>query len=254
VPLRLLQVPSFDGSRRTLRIYTPEAYDAHPQRRFGVAYLQDGQNMFADPRSARPETWCAERALEGLVAQGQLEPWILVGVDHAVDRFGEYSPWDYPRVGVKAKGPDYARWLVESLKPFIDQQYRTRPEAQWTATLGSSMGGLISLYLGMAHPQTFGRIGAFSPTVMWSNHGLFSAWRQHTPHPLRIYLDAGAHEQLTFDGFTLDYGTETRRFHDHLRRLGYGDHELMLVLEPGGQHSEVDWRRRLPFALRWLLC
>ncbi|MDQ3267059.1 MAG: esterase family protein [Myxococcota bacterium] len=253
MPLRFFQLPSFDGSQRTVRIYTPDAYHQLPDQHFPVAYLQDGQNMFADPRSARPETWCADRAVEGLARDGQL-PWILVGVDHAVDRFGEYSPWDYPRLGVRAKGEDYARWLVGSLKPFVDHHYRTRPQPEWTASIGSSLGGLISLYLGLAHPGTFGRIGALSPTVMWSDRRLFSVWGAHPPYSTRIYLDAGAHEQLTIDGVTLDYGAETRRFHAHLQGLGYGDRELLLVLEPGGQHSEVDWRRRLPFALRWLLC
>lgn len=254
MPLRIFELPSFDGHPRPIRVYTPEAYDQPPHDRFGVVYLQDGQNMFAHPSSARAESWAADQALERLVQGGQLAPWILVGVDHAVDRLGEYSGWDFPRAGTRAKGEQYTRWLSETVKPLIDREYRTRPEARFTATLGSSMGGLVSLLLGLWRPDTFGRIGAFSPTVMWSDEQLFSAWSRHSGCWTRIYLDAGLHETLDIDGVHLDYGRDTRRFHEHLRSVGYGDHELMLVLEPMGQHSEVDWRRRLPFALRWLLC
>jgi predicted alpha/beta superfamily hydrolase len=241
------------GAPRTVRIYTPTAYHADPHARFGVLYLQDGQNVFADPASARYDTWGANIAIERLASDG-LEPWILVGIDHAVDRFGEYSAWDYPSAKVKAKGEAYSRFLIDRVKPFIDAKYRTRPEAKWTGAMGSSLGGLISLYLGYAHADVFGRIGALSPTVMWSDHALFREWRDRGSHPLRIYLDAGLHEKLEIDGIELDYGRETREFYTHLKRIGFSDHELCLILEPGGQHSEVDWHRRLPFAFRWLLC
>jgi len=253
VPLRIFEVPSFDGSVRTARVYTPDAYDEDPGARFGVVYLQDGQNVFADPRPARPETWCADLILEQLASEGRIEPWILVGLDHAADRFGEYSPWDYRAARVKAKGKRYARYLAGELKPMIDQAYRTRPGPEWTAAVGSSLGGLISLYLGLEHGDVFGRIGALSPTVMWSGRRIFREWRTHRRRWTRIYLDAGAHEVLDLGELRLDYGRWTREFHAHLERLGYAGHELALVLEPGGQHSEVDWRRRLPLAFRWLL-
>ena len=154
---------------------------------------------------------------------------------------------------MRAKGPAYARYLIDQVKAFVDREYRTRQGPEWTCAMGSSLGGLISLYLGLAHADTFGRIGALSPTVMWSDERMFRAWNSHSERWTRIYIDAGANELLPIDGMDLDYGRYTRRFFEHLRQLGYGDHELRCVLEPGGQHSEVDWRRRLPGAMRWLL-
>lgn len=242
-----------EGIRRTVRIYTPDAYDADPGHRFPVLYMQDGQNVFAHPESARFETWCANQAMESLVAEGRIEPWIIVGVDHSPARFEDYSPWPEPTVGAQGRGALYARFLTETLKPFIDHTYRTRTEAPWTGVMGSSLGGLISLYLGMKHGDVFGRIGGVSPTVMWGGGELFREWKQHTKQWSRIYLDAGSAEHIVVSGKPLDYGNCTRDFFVHLKKLGYGDHELCLVLEPGGEHNEVDWQRRLPFAFRWLL-
>src|SRR5262245_21490985 len=94
--LRDFSSPS-EGIQRTVRIYTPDAYEAEPDRRFGVVYLHDGQNVFAHPESAIYHTWCANTVMENLAAEGRLEPWILVGIDHSgLGRWPEYTPWDDP--------------------------------------------------------------------------------------------------------------------------------------------------------------
>jgi predicted alpha/beta superfamily hydrolase len=242
-----------EGFNRTIRIYTPDGYDAHGAHRYPVLYMHDGQNVFAHPESALFDTWCANHALETMVREGRLEPWIIVAVDSGAGRFQEYSPWDEPRLQVQARGPLYSRFLVEELKPYVDRVYRTRPGAEWTGTMGSSLGGLISLYLGWKHSEVFGRIGALSPTVMWSQRSLFKQWKAHSRRWTRIYLDAGTTERIDDNGLELNYGEATREFYAHLKSLGYHDHELILVLEPGGQHHEKDWQHRLPFAMRWLL-
>jgi predicted alpha/beta superfamily hydrolase len=242
-----------EGFPRTVRVYTPTAYDSAPHQRFPVLYMQDGQNVFAHHESALYDTWCANTVLEHIVAEGRMEPWIIVGVDSGPGRIEEYSPWDEPRSLMRARGDAYARFLVETLKPYVDRTWRTRPEPQWTGILGSSLGGLISLYLGWKHPEVFGRIGGMSPSVMWSGGQLFERWKAHSRRWTRIYLDAGLHECIHPDGIPLHYGEAARDFHHHLRGLGYADHELFLVLEPEGLHHERDWQRRLPLALRWLL-
>lgn len=242
-----------EGFSRTVRIYTPDAYDSMPWHRFPVLYMHDGQNVFAHPESALFDTWCANLALEQGVGEGHLEPWIIVAVDSGTGRLQEYSPWDDSSGKVKARGEAYGRFLVEHLKPLVDLNYRTREGAEWTGAMGSSLGGLISLYLGCRYPQVFGRIGALSPTVMWSDGRLFSEWGAHPRRWTRIYLDAGAQEFIDADGLPLNYGEATRAFYEHLKGLGYADHEVSLVLEPGGEHHEKDWQRRLPTAMRWLL-
>ncbi|XXF76189.1 alpha/beta hydrolase-fold protein [Myxococcaceae bacterium GXIMD 01537] len=242
-----------EGRSRTVRIYTPHAYDEAPGERFPVLYMQDGQNVFAHPESALFDTWCANVTMEHLVAKGHMEPWLIVAVDSSHERLSEYAPWDEPRSHVTARGNAYVRFLVETLKPYVERTYRTRRGPQWTGLMGSSMGGLMSLYAGWKHPELFGRMGGLSPSVMWAWNRLFSEWRAHTRRWSRIYLDAGAQETVDPVGYTMRYGEGAHDFYWHLKHLGYADHELHLVLEPDGGHHERDWQRRLPFAMQWLL-
>lgn len=240
-----------EGFDRTLRIYLPDAYQRDPQRRFPVLYMQDGQNVFDHPESARWDTWGANTAMQALEAQGALEPWIIVGVDHGVGRFEEYSLWPDDDAGSLGKGETYLRFLVEQLKPHVDRSFHTKPEATHTAIVGSSLGGLISLCAHARYPGVFGRVGAFSPTVMWANDRLFQLWQQQTLG--RIYLDVGETELFQLDDYAMDYGAAVPRFHEHLRRLGYSADRLQFFADPGGEHSESDWRRRFPNAMSWLL-
>lgn len=242
-----------EGFNRTVRIYTPEGYDAHSAHRYPVLYMQDGQNVFAHPESALFDTWCANHTLEALVQGGHVEPWLIVAVDSGLGRMQEYSPWGEPHRGGQTRGELYGRFLVETLKPYVDRIYRTRPGAEWTGVAGSSLGGLISLYLGWKYPEVYGRIGGFSPSVMWNRGKLFQQWKAHPRTWTRIYLDAGLTETIVPGGEVLAYGDATRDFHGHLQDLGYAPHELALVLEPGGEHHESAWQRRLPAAMQWLL-
>ena len=133
------------GHNRTLRIYTPNAYDYDPQARFGVLYMHDGQNVFNHAASARFETWCANDVVERLAWEGRIAPWIVVGIDHGHGRFEEYSPWPEARLGVVPDGERYAHFVVQEVKPFIDAHYRTLPGPETTAVAGASLGGLMSL-------------------------------------------------------------------------------------------------------------
>lgn len=242
-----------EGFTRTVRIYTPRGYEQAPHHRFPVLYMHDGQNVFAHPESALFDTWCANLALEHMVGEGRGEPWLIVGIDSGPGRLEEYSPWNESRANVRARGETYARFIVETLKPYVDGIYRTRQGSEWTAVMGSSLGGLMSLYLGWKYPEVFGRIGAMSPSVMWSEYQLFQHWTAHSRRWSRIYLDAGMPEWIEPGGVPLPYGEATRDFYFHLKGLGYADHELALVLEPGGLHHEPAWQRRLPLAMNWLL-
>jgi predicted alpha/beta superfamily hydrolase len=242
-----------EGFARTLRIYLPDGYDASSDRRYPVLYMHDGQNVFAHPESAIYDTWCANVALDRLVGEGRLEPWIIVAVDSTLHRLAEYSPWDEPRSQVVARGGEYVRFAVETLKPFIESRYKVRQGPEWTAVMGSSLGGLMALHLGWTYPELYGRIGGLSPSVMWGYGRMFEQWKHHTRTWSRIYLDAGVHENIDPVGYQMRYGDATRDFYFHLKRLGYADHELFLVLEPEGLHHELDWQRRLPLAMRWLL-
>ena len=250
----LRDVPSrAEGFTRTVRVFTPWQYDAFPDTRFGLLVMHDGQNVFEHPESARWPTWAADVALQRLLNEQRIGPWLIVAVDHGRGRFEDFSPWDEPRSNVKARGETYARFITDELVPWARSRYRVHTEPWWTATSGSSLGGLISLYLGLTRPHVFGRIAALSPSVMWGQDALFRNWTAHTRQWTKLYLDAGEAEGFQRDGWTMPYGAAVRAFHQHLVSLGYGPHELACWLEPGGQHSEADWQRRLPEALAWTL-
>jgi len=240
--------------KRTVRIYTPDGYEqsdpggnGEADRPLPVLYVFDGQNIFAHPESATYDTWCINWTLEKLVAQGAIAPWIIVGIDHLDDRLSEYSSWIGGRANLCAD------FLVNHLKPYIDRTYRTRPEAQWTGVMGSSMGGLMTLYLGKTYPQVFGRIGCLSPALMWGDRYMFSLWDSSTHRWSRILLYVGGAEQYSYSGVWLDYVPVTRDFYHHLKDLGYGDHELQFRLAEGEIHHETGWQRQLPSLMPWLL-
>jgi predicted alpha/beta superfamily hydrolase len=241
-----------EGFTRTVRVWLPDAYQTSPGERFPVLYLQDGQNVFTHPSSAPVHPWGVERTLTDLAREG-LGTWMAVGVDSGPGRLAEYSPFDEPALDIRARGEPYLRFLSEQLKPWVDAHFRTRPGPGHTAVAGSSMGGLISLWLGYTRPERFSRVAALSPTAMWGSGELFRRLRHLPASPLRLYLDAGAREHLSIGGMELDYGRAAGDLHAHLTALGYPRDFLRLVLEPGGEHHERDWQRRLPAALRWLL-
>jgi len=238
---------------RTLRIYTPDACDGDPDGRFPVLYMLDGQNVFNHPASALYHTWCANSAMDRLIAEGGLRPWIIVAVDSSPDRFSEYSPWDEPAVGASGRGWLFADFLAHHLKPFIDRTYRTLPEPHWTGVMGSSMGGLMSLFLGKAFPGVFGRIGAVSPTIMWAGGEIFRLWDAPTGRWIKLYMDTGDQERYWHDSMFLDYVDAAGRFHNHLKGIGMQEHELRYVVEPGAFHNEQAWQARLPRIFSWLL-
>jgi predicted alpha/beta superfamily hydrolase len=232
---------------RTIRIYTPDAYEQQPDRRFPVLYVFDGQNIFAHPESATYDTWCLNWILEKLVAEGQIVPWIVVGIDHLSDRLSEYSAW------VGGRAPLLADFMLNHLKPYIDRTYRTRTDAPSTAVMGASMGGMMSLYLGKTYPQVFGRLGSLSAALMWGDRHMFTLWNNPTQHWSKILLYVGGAEQYSFYGVWLDYVPVTRDFYQHLKDLGYADHELQFRLAPNEIHHETGWQRQLPNFLPWLL-
>ncbi len=242
-----------ESAVRTLRVFTPEAYAQAPDRRFPVLYMCDGQNVFAHPESALFHTWCANWAMDREVHAGRVPPWIIVGIDHLPDRFEEYTPWPYPQRGIQGRAGAFVECLVDHILPFIHRTYRTLTGPEHTALMGASLGGLVSLYAGRERPDRIGRIGAVSPTLMWSDYRTFDHWSTRLETFTKIWLDAGREERIWLDDLELDYAAITERFYHHLKGLGYADHEVTLLLEPGGNHHEVDWQRRLPAIFRWLL-
>ncbi len=242
----LHRVVSREGFQRTLRVYAPTS-----ARRLPVIYLHDGQNVFDADAEVSP-SWGVDVALDAWIASGGA-PFIAVGIDHrGVERIGDDSPWPDATSDARPRGTAYAAFVADEATAFVDARYPTIASPDARVIAGSSLGGLMALYLGARHPQSFRRIAAFSPTTMWGGDALFGVWNETTPRPLRLYLDVGAKERFESGDTVLDYGGEVPRFAEHLRALGYGD-ALRLVVDEAGEHCEADWRRRFVDALPFLL-
>ena len=219
-------------------------------RRYPVFYFHDGQNVFDDITSHAGE-WHVDETLQALARDG-IEA-IAVGIPNGREaRFDEYSPYRYrtPYTGrrvVGAKANEYLDWLTGEIKPLIDKTFPTDPTRDATGTIGSSLGGLISLYAMVRHPDVFGMIGAMSSAIRWQRYAILKEIRGFTGERPRIHVDMGGRE---WKG-GLD---DARRLRDALIETGWrDDHDLNYVEERYAIHREDAWARRLPDALRFLL-
>ena len=238
----------FLPSQHTLLVYRPPGYREDRVRRFPVLYLQDGQNVFDRATSAMGEEWSVDETAQRLIEAGTIEPIIIVGVYHAGHgRIDEYTPTRDPQRNMGGKGDGYARMLVREIKPFIDRRYRTLRSAANTGLGGSSLGGLLTLHLGLRFPTVFNRLAVLSPSVWWNNRAIVrEVDALSTKPPLRIWLDSGTAEGA-------DVTRDARLLRDALVRKGWVVGKDLAYLEAeGGGHNEQSWATRVEGVLRFL--
>lgn len=247
------------GNRRDVLVYLPSSYD-RTDRHYPVIYMHDGQNLF-DPATSFAGEWGVDETMEQLAAAEGIEA-IVVGVPNAGRfRLDEYSPFVEPRLG-GGRGASYLGFLSYTLKPLIDRDFRTLPERSHTGLVGSSMGGLISLYGFFGFGDVFGLAGVMSPSLWFGGESIYDYVDAAPFAPGRIYLDAGTREL----GEDLHNGlphraTSSRRYYASVRRMkrilirkGYRPTvDLLHVEEKWADHGESSWARRLPEAIRFLL-
>lgn len=234
---------------RNIRIYLPRGYTNNTWKRYPVVYLHDGQNVFR-PGGAFG-CWGAEDAANWEMGQGRAREAILVGVDNGANRCGEYLPPGDTLSSsvcggtVAGLGDFYANFLVHNVRPTLDVHYRTLNDRPNTMTLGSSLGGLISTYLGL-RTNVFGVVGPMSPAY-WAAPN-FTGWiTSNATLGLRIYTDWGTDE----DSSMWDEAWPVR---DAFLRDGYTENkDLLTVIGCGHIHNEAAWSNRLPAALRFML-
>lgn len=246
------------GVSRDILVHLP-AGALGSARRYPVLYMHDGQNLFDVVTSFAGE-WQVDETLGTLADEG-LE-LIVVGIPNGGGRrFAEYTPYR-GRAGPEGAGGlgrAYLRFLVETVKPRVDAAFPTRTDRGATGIMGSSLGGLISLWAAVEHPATFGLIGAMSPAVPAGQGQILGRLRRLAVGPERVYLDVGGREgsHLANDPVARRWSAAFPR--DVLRirgaLLGAGlcePADLRYVEEPEATHHESAWGRRLPDALRFL--
>ena len=233
----------FLRNQRDLIVYTPPAYGDQPRRGFPVLYLHDGQNLFDGATSFIPgQDWHMGQTADEGINGGTVEPLIIVGIYNTKARVREYTPTHVPKLG-GGRADRYARFLIEEVKPFVEREYRAISGPQNTGIGGSSLGGLVSLYLGLKHSMIFGKIAALSPSVWWNQlviHRLVKSM-QVNPRP-RIWLDIGTRE-----GARIVHDVE--RFRDVLLGKGWQrECDLRYERVEGAEHNELAWAQRVrPF-------
>jgi predicted alpha/beta superfamily hydrolase len=240
---------------RDVVVYLPPGYEARPEKHYSVLYLQDGQNLFDGATSFIPgQEWRADEAAQSLIAAGRVEPLIIVGIyNTGKDRIDEYTPAVDAKYKMGGKADLYGRLLVEELKPFIDAKYRTLKDARHTGLGGSSLGGLVSLYLGLKYPEVFGRLAIVSPSVWWSSNYIVKYVEAEKKRPpIRIWLDIG-----TKEGGNAEEAQKTlagaRLLKDTLIGKGWDpEKDLRYVEAEGAEHNERAWASRFESILQFL--
>ncbi len=232
---------------RTVVVYLPPGYDLETADRYPVLYLHDGQNVF-DRATSFGEEWQVDESAQRLITAGEIEPLIIVGIYNTGEyRLDEYTPTAEVEAGRGGHADDYGRMLVEELKPFIDITYKTLPSAASTAIGGSSLGGLLTMHLGLRYPTAFSRLAVLSPSVWWDDRVILREVEAlRGALPLRIWLDAGTAEGE-------DTLVNARALRDALVAKGWTiDHDLAYLEAEGGEHNEQSWSARVERVLKFL--
>ena len=241
-------IPQLNRNRR-IWLYLPPDYQT-TGKKYPVLYMHDGQNLF-DAATSFSGEWKIDESLNDLHAQGD---WgcIVVGIDNGGQyRLDEYSPWVNPQYG-GGQGDEYVEFLVNTLKPYIDANYRTLPGRLTTGIAGSSMGGLISMYALSERQDVFAKAGIFSPAFWFAG----SAPANHVAtHPkegnARVYFLAGADEEA--DGNQSNYVVQDMQaVANAMTTAGFSSGEKSFNVKSDGQHSEWFWAREFPDAYEWL--
>ncbi len=236
-----LPMPTLHRTRR-IWVYLPPDYDTSTHS-YPVIYMHDAQNLF-DSKPTSAATWHVARTLNRLHAQTN---WgcIVIGIEHGQEhRLAEYSPVPNANHG-GGNGHEYLQFLTETLKPLVDETFRTQPNAQNTAMIGSSMGGLISVYAALLHGNVFGKVAAFSPSLWWSDdvYAVASAMPYNFVHKLVLLGGVSESETMLPDLMALYYT---------LIDNGYFEHNISVDFYRDGAHSEWFWGREFERAVRWL--
>ena len=228
---------------RNVHVYLPRGYTQNVNRRYPVVYFHDGQNVF-DPGGPFG-SWSADATATKEMGQGRMREAILVGIDNDSARIPEYMPPTDSYQGTQGRGDAYASFVINNVRPYVDANFRTLNDPKNTLTIGSSLGGLISLYFGREF-TTFGKIAVMSP-ALWIAPNYVAQVNGESKKPLRVHLDMGTAEgQSDFDNCLAMYDT-------HLAQ-GYAvNDDVEFVAGCDQQHNEAAWAVRLPGVYDYLL-
>ncbi len=233
-------IPQLDRRRRIAALLPFDYCDSGKE--YPVLYLHDGQNLFDEESPFG--NWAIDQSMGRLASQGSGDV-VVIAIDHGEeDGLNEYMPFNTRKYG-KGQGKLYIQFLMETLKPYVDNKYRVNNDGDHTGIGGSSMGALISLYAGLTFPETFSKMMIFSPSL-WLSPRIYQLAKKFAPvESSNLYLYAGGKESQAHLPNVMRFGA------DLLTNMGEGL-RFKFSHNPDGIHNEENWREEFPIALKWL--
>ena len=232
------------GSKRTIALYLPDNYDLDSVS-YPVIYFLDGQSLF-DQKIQEGMEWELDEVLDSISRIGG-EKSVVVGINSSDDRLREYKPFPSDRwySHKNVSGDQHAEWIVQSLKPWIDNRYRTKTSMNSTIIGGASLGGLMSYYMLMKYSETFGSAIVLSPSF-WVNEDVYELHKDNKNlFSQKIYFDAGELETPTVQSI--------EKMQDLLIMYGMPKENLKLDIEIGLGHWHMTWRKGFKKAYPWII-
>ena len=235
------EIPQLNKTRRVWALL-PHDYDTSVEN-YPVLYLQDAQNLFNE--NAQYGNWEIDKKL-AVMAEYNIGKIIVIAVEHAEkERIKEYNVGN--TVLGTGEGKKYIRFLTDTLKPFVDENFRTKPEREFTGIGGSSMGGLVSIFSGIMYPEVFGKLMIFSPSLWVVPKIKLSFLDMDEPQNTRIYLYAGGDESATMIDHVKSFKKRL------LNKEGFAEKmKARLSINMEGKHNERYWSDEFPKAIEWL--
>ena len=235
---------------RDLIVYLPPGYDHHPERTYPVLYLHDGQNLFDGRTSFVPgRTWQVREHADEAIEAGEVEPLVIVGIYNTGDRrLAEYT-WERDWKMGGGEADEYGLMVTRELMPWVATHYRVRTEREHTGVGGSSLGALVSLFMGLRHAEVFGKIAALSPSVWWNHKSILGYLNERAPQIWerpKLWLDVG-------DGEGYRTLKDAEKLNRRLKANGWNPGQtLHFERVHGGTHDEASWANRVRPMLRFL--
>jgi predicted alpha/beta superfamily hydrolase len=229
------------AAKRSIAIYLPENYD-HDTISYPVIYYLDGQSLF-DQKAEGSELHIDEY-LDSM-GQSQKNECIVIGIYSSRNRLGEYNPFQAKwYLSKNASGTQHARWIAEKLKPWVDEEFRTKKQASASIIAGNSMGALLAFYTGMTYPHLFGSVLAASPSF-WISKDVFDLPGQNELiHTQKYCLGYGEKEKTI--------GRSVRKMGKLLKQKGLAENQLKIKSIEKLGHDKETWEQIFREAYPWL--
>lgn len=235
-------IPNLNNSSRKIWVYLPPNYNSS-SKKYPVIYMHDAQNLF-DTYTSYAGEWEVDETLNKLYNTTK-KGFIVVAIENGgTERINEYTPWEHQKYG-GGKGEIYINFIKNTLKPYIDKTYKTKPQPKHTALIGSSLGGLISYYGGLKYPKTFGKIGALSTSFWFSNKVAHFTKLYGKNNTSKLYLLIGEKEGKNMI-------EDTQKMKKLLIESGFNTKNIKVKINPDGAHNEAFWKSEFSTVVKWL--